>query len=876
MTRSCRIKLESPAPQGTIRFQSGPVALAETARRTWVTVTRAGQFNDPRYGDFSIDPAMLLAMVNNFQSRTYGQDIFIDVAHDPAGGAAGKINQLRVSDGRLLAEVEWTEYGVEAIKRRGFSYLSAEYHPNWKDNETGQAHGPVLLGAGLTIRPVIKRLDPIRLAEPPNIPYLLDDSLKTALQQEARTAMNEHLKKLRKQLEGLKLSEAVITQLLNSFETSAKALGDDDAALKSLAENFATTGKTLAESLQPGEERPLLVTVPPVQLQQGMTADEVKRLLQEDREAVAADSRRLAEQEAANRRFFLDAIEASELDPTVKTQLSENAAVITSEMNEAQIKQLAAQQIRLAEQASVQAQLAQRGYRVQGSPRITVDESNTVRELQEIVDRRTGTSALSDGQRFAQTGGQLQQANRLLAEQALARFDRDNARQLFAEHRALKLAENGQPGSMQLAAGDGLTGDVSVPSIWRRSVLREALYRVVGLQFVDSGVADGFAETYTIPYSYRDTTAAGVADVRTYEAQAIKESGVVQTFDTAYNIPQKLAFAVSDELIRLANGDLLNWEVIAENTRNAQRILAEDTEQLIFNELLNASDEYGAVAVADEDLELQADDTDRVFVLANFPVVRPRKVFALNGNQVGSTLNPVTVTYDSVARAPYDGTGTQAAGIYYVLNYNLGEIYLVDQAGAIQTPANGTAFTISYSRVTNTVTFDTDNGSTAIDEYWDDFLYKFGLRKSLIEDTRSYMADFSLLSGTLMNQVERAKGFNYLTSRPGTDLQVNGNLGRIKDVRGYKAYAPGLNMGDIRAVIGGSLAGEGRSTKFRLSNPWEMGPLENKKDGSGNFVGKKHGYGTQHVVCHTPMPLKGAYTSISLFSTTGRVARVSP
>ena len=57
--------------------------------------------------------------------------------------------------------MEWTPFGVQSVKQRGFTYLSAEYHEAWTDNEKKQQHGCVLLGAGLTNRPVISRLDGI-------------------------------------------------------------------------------------------------------------------------------------------------------------------------------------------------------------------------------------------------------------------------------------------------------------------------------------------------------------------------------------------------------------------------------------------------------------------------------------------------------------------------------------------------------------------------------------------------------------------------------------------------------------------------------------------------------------------------------------------
>lgn len=130
-----------------------------------VAITRAGQFWAKQYGDFEITPAMLAEMVRNFDARTYGQDIHIDVSHRPEDGSAGKITRMWIDGDTLMAAVEWTPYGLMAITERGYQYLSAEYDENYRDNETRRYHGAVLKGAGLTIRPVIKRMERVELSE---------------------------------------------------------------------------------------------------------------------------------------------------------------------------------------------------------------------------------------------------------------------------------------------------------------------------------------------------------------------------------------------------------------------------------------------------------------------------------------------------------------------------------------------------------------------------------------------------------------------------------------------------------------------------------------------------------------------------------------
>lgn len=477
-----------------------------------------------------------------------------------------------------------------------------------------------------------------------------------------------------------------------------------------------------------------------------------------------------------------------------------------------------------------------------------------INALQETIDKRLGLEGMPDSRRFSGTGGQLPESNKKAADRILARFDNENMPRLMSEARAL-------------SAGSGIVSDVSVPAVYERTVIREALYRMKALDLVDAN-EQPFGPSVSIPYSYRDTTAAGRNDTRVYEGQEVPRAGVIQTAETAYPIPQKLSFSVSDEMRHLTSAKHLNWSAVSENALNASRVIGEDTDRLIFNELIHSSDEYGAVAVTTEDLEPQADGSDTIFVLAHFPVVRPRAVYDLQGNQVGSTTNAITVSYDSTALEEYDGTGTQSAGNYYVLDYNLGEIYLVDEAGDVQTPADTTAYTASYSYATNTYAFDTDLGTDDADVHWDGFLYRYGLRKTTIEEDRYHRADFGLMSGTVMNQVEQAKKFaaNYMV--PGTDLSSSGDLGRIKDVPNFKTSGPGLWFGDQRVLIG-----ERGTTRYRILKPWVMGTLENSRGSNGRFTGQKEAFGDQWISVHTPTQLKRAYTSMVLYSSAARVAR---
>lgn len=126
------------------------------------SLLKTGSFTLPAFGEIEITPVMLAEMVRNFDAGTYGQAVFVDVAHNPANGAAGEITRLWPSGLWLMADVAWTPYGQAAIMERGFQYLSAEFDRNFRENEQPRRwFGAVLLGAGLTIRPWIKDQAPI-------------------------------------------------------------------------------------------------------------------------------------------------------------------------------------------------------------------------------------------------------------------------------------------------------------------------------------------------------------------------------------------------------------------------------------------------------------------------------------------------------------------------------------------------------------------------------------------------------------------------------------------------------------------------------------------------------------------------------------------
>lgn len=848
------IRLSAEGAPGARRFVCGlPKTLAEgmngAGKQSWVTLTRTGQFRDPRYGEFEITRALLEEMVKNFEANTYGQKIFLDVAHKPDNGAAAEVLKLAIEGDRLRALVAWTPKGIKAVKEDGYAYLSAEYHENWRDNESGSAHGCVLLGGGLVTRPCIKRLDPIALneqTEGEGPAVLLHPTLLNELLHEVRKTMNKHLEQLKADLEARKLSEPAIAAVTRAATQALNGMSDE-AQMKALCEALLDGAVKLAESGQtPGN----------ISISLGLGEDAVGALVAKKLAEAQSAARTLAEEGEKKIKLLAETIGAKVKNSEIAKELTEAVAGLVGGLADEQVKALAEKQIALGEKLEAAKQLSTMGFSFRGNAHISVDSSNQVKALQEAVDQRLGYSGQNARQRFALSGGVEVAEGKALADKVLAEFDATHGHRLHAEHK-------------MLAGGDGLMSDVAIPAVFERTVIREVLYQMVGLSLVDVGT-DTFSQSVSIPYSYRDTAAAGKGNTRVYEGQAVRRAGIKQAMDIAYPLPQKLAFEVSDELRYLAGNGQINFDVLAENARNAVRIIGEDTEQLIWNEQVNAADEYSVTAVTNESLT-GVNGTNKIFILANFPVVKPREEYDLQGNQIGSTVNPVTATYNAAACYEYDGTGTQSAGTYFVLDYTLGEVRFVNQAGASVTPTNGLAIVFTtYSYSTNVAKWDSDLGSLAVEKKYNDLLYRIGLRKSLLEDQRSYAASQMLLSGTLMTAIEQADTFGANFARPGTTLDQNGNLGAVKGIPGFKSYAPGLQLADNRIVVG-----QRGLTRFRMLKPWQMGQLQDQKDSNGRFTGKKEAYGDQFIALHTPVPLKMGLTSIVVYSATARVNRAS-
>lgn len=838
----------------TRRVISNAVELAEGAQRSWVTVTRVGSFTDPRYGRFEITAAMLAEMVRNFDAGVVGTDIFLDVDHKPGDGAAAKLLQLKVDSGRLRAQVEWTDFGRTAVRDRGFRYLSAEFAEQWRDNEAGNLHGCVLLGAGLTIRPVIKRLDPVTLAASAESdfsgPVFVHPGLVRQLtESQELITMNRWQKYLAAlATAGITLSQPQLDAIKATFEMGARQLAEDADDAEFIAQ-WVAAAKALAAA-GTGATVNLSVTNPTAADPAAISA-EVTRILAEQRQ-----QQEQATADLATRRgqFTTLLAAATGLSEPTRTQLSEAANLINAQWSEDQVRQLAEQQIAIGERLEASRQLSALGYRPAGQVQhVTVDESNAIRSLSESI--RVSLAATATGQ----TGSlRLLEETRLppFVQRVLAQFDAENAPRLHREIQA-----------RQLAGGPVGIGDTTLPASYQREVIKEALSDLNILPLVDAAVEATTAATHTIPYEKRDTSGM-TSEGATYEGQPISYVGVEQDVEFAYIEPMKLAINVSNEAAHFsANNPNIDWDAYARSVASVGRVAQETLHRRLANRWLRSSDVYAAAAFTGA--SAAAGTITGNYKLTQWPLVRPRQIKDLKGNAIGAVQHPLVVKVAGSPVAAYIPGGGQANGNYYVDNrnlYELGVVTIVNQAGV---PQGSLTVTVDGYRVTNIVKVDLDvPGGTTYERHLNKLAQAVGGRKALLSQERHVAANFMLMAPTLADTISNAEQFEAGAKRDDANITSTGDLGVIKGLPSWQTNAPNLDLGENRILLS-----QRGLLRYRIAKAFALGaPFEVIDPSTGRPVGKKQAYGEEFSTVHVPEALGGCSTSITTYSATALTA----
>ena len=820
-------------------------------RSTDVQLLRVIEAKHGIYGRVKVTAEHLSQMVQNFNANTYGQTIFFDVEHRSDKGAAGEITALRTDGTYLLADVDWTQHGVDAITHKRHELVSAEFSEEFEDPETGAEAGAVLFGAGLTTRPFVKRMQRVQLSEDGGATTIfLPDNPEEKNTMKART-------RLAAKLIALQLSAAHQQSLLDKFDAAAKTLSDNGAALDATADAFIGVATTLAETTaNPGDFAKIKAVKT---LSESDVANMVEKKLAEAETARTQKLTADANAVTAARKVFTDTVgEAKSLDDATRKALSDQAEeLVSAGMPEAAIKKLAATLIQSEERILSAKKLSKMGFHadaVGGSPRISVDHANEVKQFSDLV--RNGlreTSAFDSG--AIKCGEEDKLPN--FSKKYLSAYDQANERQILAE--AKMFADNGQSN----------VGDFYLPAAWQREVVRETHADLNILGLVNTVIDPTTTATFHVPYSVRNDSELA-NDVALYERQNYNRVAAHTANETGYINKFGAMIDVTEESQWFTSHGSINFEAWAESMQLASQILREKTNARVANHMLLSSDSLGAVPVAAEVVNAGAYSLtdDSVLKLTEFPIVMPSQQRTLTGEAVGAAKHPITLNLGGVI-PPFAGAGEGPAGTYYiVLDYNLGYIRLVDEAGIpVESKPTGT---IGYSYATNVAKFDTDHvNTTKPEDHWNRGIQAIGKRKARMAQDYFIQPNFLAMAHTLDDSMSNATQFIQSLSYSGSDSNAEGRLRQIKRLPVTNVAAPGVVLGESRILIG-----EKARTKYHVAKPLSFGqprPLD-VTDGQGHvrYQGASITHANELSGIHTPTEYFKRLTSVLVYSAQDR------
>ena len=833
---------------------------------TWNTLMKLAEGKD-MYGEpFKILPANIAQVKRNWDGGIGPRHLAINFDHK-RGKAAGWIQDVKDEKSRLRTLNEWTPSGAKAIADKEYRFLSAEYSEDYLDKKTGQRHGWVLLGAGLTNVPAIIDQEPLMLSDGskqeverrivfhPDLAKQLSEKnseeemnvkkflatllIASGLPAESRKSLGTELEK---KLTDKSTEDEVIKLASEAIDAERKKLSDAAAAAdaKKLADDKDADAKKLAADKQP-----------PADDRKTLSQADVEEMFTKRLAAEKEKERKLAEARTARIDAFEKRLSAAAglPDETKKSLSADYAEFVTGDMHEAMANRYADRMLAMAEPIIAQAKLAAEGYQFDGRVIVTdAPEQKRALAVCDFLDEKV--LKLAKDRKVAPR-------NKALAEAALADFDRRHLSRLHDEGK--RFLAGGPTGMANTTIGTSL---FSVG----RTLLREALYDLVATNFVAASV-EGLAvqsPTIYIPYVSRERESDLLSALIKYQGQAIGRAQMVQSGESGYVSPLKLATALYNEVLLFGPRAGINYNPLAENLGACSRIIGEAIDELLLTEIVQACDEYGATAVVGEVLTAQCAGANSTFqlglvgaVLTKFPLIKPRKNYDLTGVQVGSTVNPITVTYDGVARTEYDGTGTQDAGIYWkITDWALGQFQLVNQLGVVQVPAAAKVLIVSYSYSTNRSTFDFYDATGALkwDEHMDVLLRTFKRAKTAMKQDRFTAPNYILTSSTLHEYCSEAKSFKPTDITPDLTMGVEGNAARIAATPTFETQSPVTILGSKRGILGAR-----DTTKYVITDPWAFKTeLQEMKDSNGKFIGGKDTYGEQFHCIHTPGGPSGA------------------
>ncbi|MFQ5629814.1 MAG: phage protease [bacterium] len=319
----------------------------EYAADKWQDFLYVGNFDHAQFGKFNITRANLEHALANFKKgiatrmldeNRQGIPTNFNHAHgerNPDNAInSGFITDMRLEGDKLQVKVEWTERALSFIKAGEYKWFSAEFHPNWKD-ENGVDQGFTITGGALTNIPFLKKNQ---------IPIAADEGSYGLLEKSEERKMDT--KKLAVLL-GLdeKATDEEIEKALNSLIENSKKIDELQETISRLEE--AQKEKTEKEQRKKddgeeqkqakSEEKEELAELREQVTELAATIKGMRALVEEGKKAKQQldemQARKLVEKALAEKKILpvdVDtwALEQAQKDPAAFEQLIKNRPVV--------------------------------------------------------------------------------------------------------------------------------------------------------------------------------------------------------------------------------------------------------------------------------------------------------------------------------------------------------------------------------------------------------------------------------------------------------------------------------------------------------------------------------------------------------------------
>lgn len=480
----------------------------------------------------------------------------------------------------------------------------------------------------------------------------------------------------------------------------------------------------------------------------------------------------------------------------------------------------------------------------------------------------------------------MRKLNAAAVAKMIERYEAQNGRALYDAVQAIGDATLTIADDRTLSMADAATTTALVLNqpLVQMAIIEQAFQDMEALQFATVRT-DPEGSVFKVPSEYYTPAAnAATGDIIVAEQGAIPEANVNLAWLTFSPMWRRIATRLTQDVIRELKAGPARYDVLGRSLYHVPREKARVVDLALYLEMLVTSDEYSAVAVADETQTVQiagAGGTNVAYVytlkrgtadgITRAPVVRERQVvdLASGGSKTTTTKNQFVakVGANTLTRGYLDSTGNIQGGDYAV-DWEAGKVYFKTGLGlnpGAATPINPTC---SYTYATNFDAFDltVPNGVEQA-TYYNRLLQRLDQTAALMGSSpRFKKPNVGIMSLNSATYIENAALFYRFNSPQGTELLAE---------QTYFGRRNGVNLAKINAPWG---AGDNRmlltqigATQYGVDVPFEVeGPVQAYvvEGAEVKVKDEKIWYGREHSAIFTPQPTKADGSIINPFNRT--------